>query len=401
MKTITSIALLLLLFSCTGKQNEDSDPTSISVSNALDNMQDTYLSRFVDSVTYIQLESSEKSLINVQPVIELTEDFIVIRNWVRGQAPLILLFDRKTGKFLREIGRIGRGPDEYLNVPYLYFNQSQKIIYTTGSNDNILTYDLQGEKKDNFKISAQFSTEVEGFPDTFSNVSFQTYLDSNNFVSYVQNYTGNEKKKLVVFDKDTIIKIFPNYLSWERTPSRNISVVTPTFYRFDNRLFFKETFNDTVFEVKNYELIPHFVFSFGKYGIPYARQNEYITLIKSGHTMTVNSFTENKHYFFFTIFTADKSYLSYYDKKKKSLHVCKGNDPRPSSIIDDINDFLPITKFHSNERNELISYFDALSIRNWIDDNPEKARLLANKYPWLKDFEESGNPVIMIAKCKN
>jgi hypothetical protein len=356
---------------------------------------------FVDSVTYVQLESSEKSLINVQPVIELTEDFIVVRNWVRGQAPYLLLFDRKSGKFLQEIGRIGRGPDEYLNVPYSYFDQTHETIYTLGSIDNILTYNLQGDVKDNFKISAQFSTEIEGFPDSFSNASFQTYLDSNTFVSYVQNYTGNEKKKIVLFDKDTIIKIFPNYLSWERTPSSNIGVVTPVFYHYDNRLFFKETFNDTLFEVKNDALIPHFVFSFGKYGIPYSRQNEYITLIQSANTMTVNSFTENKHYFFFIISKADKSYLSYYDKKKNSLHVCKGNDPLPSSITDDINNFLPITQFHINERNELICYFDALLVRKWIDYNPDKARSLANKYPWLKDFDESDNPVILIGKCKN
>jgi len=220
-------------------------------------------------------------------------------------------------------------------------------------------------------------------------------------VSYVQNYTGNEKKKIILFTKDTIIKIFPNCLSWERRQSRNINVATPIFYHFDNRLFFKEPFNDTLFEVKINELNPRFVFSFGKYGIPYALQNEYITSGKSTNAMSVNYFTENKNYFFFTIFKGKKSYLSYYDKSKKSLTICKGSDSNISSIIDDINNFLPITKFHINERNELISYFDALSTWKWIDANPDKARSLTNKYPWLKDFDESGNPVIMIAKCKN
>lgn len=79
MKTITSITLILLLISCTGKLNEVNELTSIDVVSAFENMQDTYLSMFVDSVDYIQLESSEKSLINIQPMIELTEDFIVVR----------------------------------------------------------------------------------------------------------------------------------------------------------------------------------------------------------------------------------------------------------------------------------------------------------------------------------
>lgn len=277
MKTIISISLILLLISCSGKLNEVNELTTIDVVSAFENKQDTHLSMFVDSVVYVQLESSEKSLINRQPVIELTEDFIVVRNWVRGEPPLLLVFERKTGKFLREIGKRGNGPDEYSSVPESFFNQTQKTIYTLDVNDKILTYNLQGEIKYNFKIPEQFQTEVEGFPSTLSSVSFYTYLDSNTFVSYVQNYTGNEKKKIILFSSDTIIKIFPNYLSWERTPSRTINVVTPVFYHFDNRLFFMEPFNDTLFEVKNSKMNPRFVFSLGKYGIPYALQNEYIT----------------------------------------------------------------------------------------------------------------------------
>lgn len=401
MKTFTSITLILFLLSCTGKQNEVNEPPSIAVVSAFKNMKDTYLSMLVDSVVYVRLETSEKSLINIQPMIELTEDFLIVRNWVRGEAPLLLVFDRKTGKFLREIGRRGRGPNEYSFVPKSYFNQTQKIIYTLESNDHILTYNLNGDIKDNFKIPEQFHTDIEGLPGTLVSASFETYLDSNTFVSYVQNYTGNEKKKIVLFSKDAIIKIFPNYLSWERTPSRNINAVSPIFYHFDNRLFFKEPFNDTLFEVKHNKLKPRFVFSFGKYGIPYALQDEYIRSGKFINAMSVNYFTENKYYFFFTIFKDKKSYLSYYDKSKKSLNVCKESDTYPSSIIDDINGFLPITKFYINERNELISYFDALSTRKWIDANPDKARSLTIKYPWLKDFDESGNPVILIAKCKN
>jgi len=400
MKTITSITLMLLLFSCVGKQNEGNVPTTIFVFNALENMENTYLSMFVDNVAYVQLESSEKSFINIQPMIELTEDFIVVRNWVRGEAPLLLLFDRENGKFLREIGKIGRGPDEYSLVPTNYFNQTQKIIYTIGSNNNILTYNLQGQVKDNFKIPEQFNTDVEGIPVTVTSALFDAYLDSNTFVSYVQNYTGYEKKKIILFNKDTITKIYPNYLSWERTPSRNINVISPIFYHFDNRLFFKEPYNDTLFEVKHNELNPRFIFSLGKNGIPYALQNEYITSGKSINATSVHNFTENNNYLFFTIFKDKKSYLSYYDKSKKSLHVSKGTDSQPSSIIDDINDFLPITKFHINERNELISYFEALSIRKWLDANPDKSKSLSKMYPWLKDFDDTGNPVIMIAKCK-
>jgi len=399
MKPIIPITLILLLISCKGKLNEVNDLTSIDVVSAFENKRDTYLSQFADSVFYVQLESSEKSLIN-QPRVELTEDFIIVRNWIRGEAPQLLVFNRETGEFLRDIGQRGRGPNEYSSVRESFFNQTQESIYALGANDNIMTYNLQGDVIDNFKIPGQFSADIEGIPYSLTSASFETHLDSNTFVSYVHNYTGNEKKKIILFTRDTILKIFPNYLSWERTPSSNIIVISPFFYHFDNRLFFKEPFNDTLFEVKNNELNPRFVFSLGKYGIPYALQNEYITSGKSRDAMSVNSFTENEYYLFFNIYKDRKPYLSYYDKRNKSLNVCKESGSYPSSIIDDINGFIPITEFHINERNELISCFDASSILEWIDANPEKARLLSMKYPWLKDLDESGNPVIMIAKCK-
>jgi hypothetical protein len=394
----------MLVLSCATKQKEINPSTLINISNALETKQVTPLSMFIDSIVYVPLELSDKSLVTSSARIELTKDFIIVRNWGR-KPPLLLVFDRETGKFIRDVGTMGRGPNEYSSIPIDFFNQLQETIYAMGNNDNVVVYDLYGEVKDVFNIPDYFQFEgIAGLEEIqFSSGSFDTYLDTNTFVSYVNNYSGHEKKKLVLFSKDTIVKIFPNYLSWERTPSTNINVLSleTIFYRFNDRLFFKEAFNDTLFEVRKDKLTPRYVFSFGQYGIPYALQDEYLKSGKRNQAFTLDHFTENHNYLFFTIQTNSKKYLTYYDKRNNALKVCEGIDSYTSALIDDINNFLPVTGFHFNERNEFITYFDALSIRKWMDSNTDRANTLSEKYPWLKDFDESGNPVIMIAKCKN
>ena len=404
MKIKISFFLTTFLLCCVTEQKESSPLTLINISNALETKQVTYLSQFIDSIVFVPLELSDKSLVSSSPGVEITTDFIIVRNSGR-KPPHLLVFDRKTGRFIRDIGMMGRGPNEYSYIPEAFFNQLQETIYAIGNNDNVLVYDLFGNVRHIFKMPDYFQVEgiagLEGIQ--FSSGSFNTYLDTNTFVSYVNNYSGHEKKKLILFSKDTIVKIFPNYLSWERTPSNNINVFSPEniFYRFNNQLFFKEAFNDTLFEVSKDLLTPRFVFSFGKYGIPYALQDEYLKSGKRNQAFTLDDFTENQNYLFFTIKFNFQSYLTFYDKRIKYLKVCEGIDSYTSALIDDINDFLPVSRIRFNERNEFIAYFDALSIKNWIDSNPERANSLFEKYTWLRDFDESGNPVIMIAKCKN
>jgi hypothetical protein len=394
----------MLVLSCSTRQREINPSTLIDVSDALEKKQVTHLSMFIDSVVYVPLELSNRSLITTSPRIELTKDFIIVRNWGR-KPPLLLVFDRETGKFLRDIGTMGRGPNEYSSIPKDFFNQMQETIYAIGNNNSVLIYDLFGDVKDVFKIPDHFQVEgiagLEGIQ--FSSGSFDTYLDTNTFASYVNNYSGYEKKKMVLFSKDKIVKIFPNYLSWERAPSNNINVLSleSIFYHFNNRLFFKEAFNDTLFEVRKDTLTPRYVFSFGQYGIHYALQDEYLKSGKRHHAFTLDHFTENHNYLFFTIQTNSKTYLTCYDKRNNYLKVCEEIDSYTSALIDDINNFLPVTGFHFNERNEFITYFDALSVREWIESNPDRANTLSEKYPWLKDFDESGNPIIMIGRCKN
>jgi hypothetical protein len=365
---------------------------------ALKNIEELTFSKLFENIDYVVLEQTPKSLVTADPYLALTDDYIIAKNQAREMS--LLVFDRKTGKFIREIGTKGRGPHEYAYIPHDFYDSKKKIIYTLGNNDNVITFNLNGEYSGEIRPPNIFTVDGRS---PFSSGSFDTFLDSSTYVSYVANVLGNEKKKMVLFSKDSLLKVFPNYLSWKRTPSNNFFVLSPEtmFFRYKNKLCFKEEFNDTLFEVRRDVLLPRIVFNSGAYTIPYQEQENYLSTGKWQKCIIIDQFNENPDYLFFTFQLGPKTYVAFYNKETQITKVCTGTDSFPSALNDDMNNFLPVVKFKITDSNELICSFEALAAKKWLDSNPEKAKALIEKFPCFKNLTDSDNPVVMIAKCKD
>lgn len=70
------------------------------------------LSSIGSSVEYIALESSPESYFSVRRQISLSENYILVAD---KQLNRVLLFNRD-GKFLRQIGKSGKGPGEFPKI---------------------------------------------------------------------------------------------------------------------------------------------------------------------------------------------------------------------------------------------------------------------------------------------
>lgn len=392
--------LVLLFLACSCERKVNSKLEIIDIANAFENQQEIKLSRFVSEITYIPLESKLESFISDYPTIKV-EDYILVRNSGLNHTPL-LLFDKSNGDFIRYIGKIGRGPGEY-DVPAKdFYNVYNKLIYTLDHNlREIKILDINGHYFEGFETPNVTESSVRG---GMLSVIFDTYLDNDTYVSFVNNFTGAIKTKLVIFNKDSILNIFPNFLQWgdkdvtkNHTPSFN-----PQFIRLNNNLYFKEVFNDTLFRVTIDKLLPRFIFKYGKYGLPYEQQQKIMPSFGqlSYDYFMVNDIDENSNFLFFRLFYDKKEYTCFYDKKAKTTTVCKPIGDSPSALIDDINDFMPIAPKDFTQENEMISVLYPMDILKWSKDNPEKAKQLSDKMNWLKNISETSNPVIVVAKCK-
>ena len=77
------------------------------------------------------------------------EEFLLVRNRNDGN---IFVFDRKTGKGLRKINRLGQGAEEYSGISGIILDEDNNELFVVDYTKNILAYDLSGNFKKKFQI---------------------------------------------------------------------------------------------------------------------------------------------------------------------------------------------------------------------------------------------------------
>lgn len=395
MRIYPTLFIALQFLACSGGK---SDLEIINLDDAFNKQKEIKLSKFISEINYVPLELKPESLIGDFPTIKVG-DHIIVRNSIKG-TPL-MVFDKSNGKFINYIGNVGRGPGEYSIPARNYYDDKNKLVYTLDySHREVKILNIFGDKLDNFKTPDIIEPSVRGGS---LGVTFDTYLDDGTYVSYIDNFTGTIRTKLVLFNKDSIIKTFPNFQRWgssdvtrNHRPSFN-----PQFFRWGDNLYFKEVFNDTVFLVTRDKLIPRIVFNTGKYGLSYEQQqliSPSIDRISSDYFLITDIY-EISDYIFFKFSYDNKEYICFYDKKVKSTTVCKPVGNSPPAMIDDINNFMPLIPIDFTPGNEMISTLNPWEILKWKKENPDRSLKLEEKMDWLRMVSEVSNPVVVIAKC--
>lgn len=138
MKVLLKILLINLLFfillSC--RINEKTEIQTIQVKPD----KDTYLllSSISDEIEAIELEITEQSLIKRVKQVFFGSEHIVIYD-----QNAIMLFD-KTGKFLRRIGNVGQGPEEYTGIQDITVDFKNKRVFVFSHGNRLICYDFDG-----------------------------------------------------------------------------------------------------------------------------------------------------------------------------------------------------------------------------------------------------------------
>lgn len=112
---------------------------------AVDDIKDTInipLSSLVESLEIVKLETTVNALLENAWFTDISEKYICIKSYGRFPAKL---FDRK-GKYLCDLGLIGRGPGEYSQLYGIQINDKKDLIYMLpfGTTRKILVYDKNG-----------------------------------------------------------------------------------------------------------------------------------------------------------------------------------------------------------------------------------------------------------------
>ncbi len=353
----------------------------IDIKSAYDAMRPVRIDDIAHSYEYIILETTDESLFDGNSTIYSDEQNIVVMDRTR-----ILLFDRNSGSFVRSIGNIGNGPGEYSRtyskMPYNYVKQT---VYARNNTER-LEYSLDGEF-----LGSKKPPEVVY---DFVNLGNETYA------AFIDNYMGDEKNKIIVFsEQDSIIKIFPNYLSFQFNGSIAVFSANAWFSRFNGKTSFCERFNDTLFYLTPESLEPRYLFYKGPYAFLYELRGGSVDM--NDKYFFTDNVLESTRYIFYVFGFKDGIYTAVYDKDKKETVVNDYVGEAGKGFVNNINGFAPLELSSINDSGELTCVIDAFRISQWFDEHGEEAELLPESMSELKQLNEMDNPVVVIAHLRD
>ena len=403
--SISNIAIFFLCIICinctqTVKKVEGDDIPIIDVISNISKAQKVNLSSIASSIEYCMLETDEKCLIRNKSIIYSSGDFFVYMS-THASWPECYVFDRKTGKFVRQISRTGQGPNDYQRTAMVLDGEIGQICLV--GNNQYHFYNHDGSLSHKTKIFANF---------------FIAYEDL--YICYVNNTKGDSKTRINFHDRKTgeLIDSIPNYRFYKRDEGRPFSTGGDfSFHLFNNNLYYKDIYCDTLYQIKDFSLEPRYIFNTGSQTVPYESQKEGRVDIQAAMAgrecdryskyIVINRLFESTNYLIFTFDYRNRKYPVLFDKPEEKIQILL-----PVSIPllflrdgliplygfeNDLDGGLPFWPQEMISEKEMMCVYTAEELLE-LDASKISDEKLKNV---LNSLEEDSNPVVAIVTLKD
>jgi len=348
------------------------------------------INKLYDRIEYVPLELSPKALIKIKSAsYYLSEKYIIAMNFFVGA----YLFDRKSGKFIREVSRFGSGPKEYTfrMINYYGFDEVNNILFADdwskwkGFNINtnevatIIKKPTYKNKKKNLTIYSPWR------------------LGKDKYASFVNNMTGNDPVKLVIYNKDgVVLKSYSNDKHY-----KDVNNERPfdygIFYNYKNVTYFKESgYNSPVYSVSEKGMFPHIIFNLGNKEPSYLNREEknfnkdkfFIDFVHE-----TDSYVLFNYYILPDYYSQRIYYTGYFDKNNKQTYICDNGKENSGYYKSNLPPMLPR---YITSKGEVMFIIDPSELIEYRD----KERKTDNKIqPLLATIKEDDNPIVVIARA--
>lgn len=218
----------------------------VIILNLEKDVKDTLLySLFVDSISYIQLETVDDCLIGKVRDVIIADSFI----FVLDRNPSAIYIFNRSGKYLRKIDRKGEGPGEYpLIYQFTYNKKRQSISVYSTLVYKIIEYDLYGNLINEFKLD-YFIADLHQFDNGDYLLTRTCLTDDDQAAALLCDSTGLIKRQLIQRNKKYSID---SQAEWEIMDFDNtLNFISP---QLDN--FIYRYSNDTLINTFKFSLLP-------------------------------------------------------------------------------------------------------------------------------------------------
>ena len=408
-RCILAVLLCTTIVSCNQKQ-ESKETEEIPIGSAYENPEPLNAANYFETISYIPLETSDESLIGNNPTIWVSGDKII----VLSDQNQCLTFDKKIGKFIGSIGHIGNDPEGSQSFSGWLNNASSCLYFPAGDGRNVI-YDTNG----NFKGTQNDPDLTNGF----YGVDNYDYLDSDRLVMHLPA-TDEKPDRIYIYSDTAVLASYPskgeliNMVSgkMENIINMNVFKIPDTerevisisykdglqnslipseqiFWHVGDDLFFRELFNDTIYQVEQEGLIPAKSFNFGSK--QWKREDRYnpkkdnaiypLEVFENDDVLwlrfIVNLHNENDL----------KMYNAIYDKKNKTTKVA----PYGEGVADNIYGFIPLQPVFVSPTGEFVQLVSAENIKNRFEEHPGQTGYPA-EIENLRNLTEEDNPVVIL-----
>ena len=340
------------------------------------------ISLMAKSIEYIPLETQQESFFKPQGVrnkaIRFKDSLIILSDGDR-----ILVFNRN-GKFIRRIGKTGKGPGEHLRIYGFDINRDTLYCSSTGTR-KIIKYTLEGKYIEETNLKSQA-------------VYFRSLGDKG--FAWYDRHKGN----IVYFDKmwhitDTLqveYNVSPKRYKW------SVSVPDEYYlYSINDRLLFNNYRNDTIWEVTDKKRKPAIIFDLKDKVMP----REFTFWNMDGDW---NKYKEiwGKYERVHPLYGDSTIVIIQYDYaySRELIHVYNKNRKITSSfsepLVDDLNGSISLSSWNIIQDNKIVLFLSFEEIEKQYEDIESEEGKTFLKVLLDKVKNMNGNPVMVIIEIK-
>jgi hypothetical protein len=371
-----------VLWSCTHKNDINDEIIRLDIRSATSQEPETFkLSYLASSINYIPLETNESCLLYRIDKILLVDDHIFITDGMK------LFQFALSGNFVRQIGRVGKGPGEHgKRIKFAIDDEQHEILIYSSNVMNV--YDLEsGTYKRRFLINQDVS-DLTILPK--SNIIAFTYeLPSEVLVSSIC-------EAFLVDSDGIVIDSIPNF---NRLKNKSNSRGYATTYEYEkNEIRYLYNYRDTLYRItEDFLRSPHAVFYLNnKISRDRLLFEPVYDEIQHPDFLWIPQILENTHFMFIT---AEKGrsfmdnpnvYHIVFDKKSGELISTSSH-----RIINDIDGGLPFWPRYASGK-KLISDYLPTEIIDHYNSPTSNDDYSEHFLAMVKSLKENDNPVLVI-----
>lgn len=245
--------LIILTFGCTKKK--DSPKVDVVKIPKFSKLKELNFSSFIDSSFTVALETKKECIIGTIDKIIIHNNHIFILDQRRSKG--VFEFTMK-GKFIRQYGKLGKGPGEYTSIRTFAINKKRnELVIYNWVKRALLSYNLQGEylnaKTINFRFNNLAVYKGNYIMDlhNISNKGLKKESENNDFSLIKMGIKGKIKSK---FLKQA--QTLSNLLS-----SGNISVN-------EKEVFYNKPYSNIIYKLQDNNVTPYIKIDFEDKPIP-------------------------------------------------------------------------------------------------------------------------------------